>query len=259
MLQPDWKREAEVWVQTAGYQRRIQAAAAAIREADSHAGSEPLVVSTSWGKDSVVCLDLAIRNARSVLALHFHSPVSIPGGEHIPGFFEPRCKIEVVQPRYTPEEYIERLRAIGGTFLERVEAGVAAASIGLKAKVGLADEWMRQSGMPVQCLGIRAEESRVRRMVGASLGPVHRLAKGWINAYPIIWLKVTDIWAYIWQHGLPYHRLYDCETHGWTRRTLRNGGIYTLKQGEQVAWMQKHFPESYSQLTRQFPGVRRYT
>lgn len=266
-------REAEVWSNTSAYKRRIARAREIVAEASQLVPlGRALVVSTSWGKDSTVMLHLALEVLREpllcrVIAAHIASPVELSGGEHVSQWFAERYsdRLEIVNipPRYSVEEYVDRLRAIGGTWVERnafgTEVTTSTQSQGRKAKVELADEWLRETGHPVQCLGIRCEESVVRRMVAGKYGPILHKASGWANCYPIIYLRTEDIWAYIWQHRLPYHRLYDCETHGWTRRTLRNGGYLTLPCAEKVPWLRKHFPEEWAKLRRDFPTVALFT
>lgn len=67
------------------------------------------------------------------------------------------------------------------------------------------------------------------------------------------------MWARIAERGLPYHPLYDCESHGMTRETLRNSGwLTTVGAAEgRIAWLRQHFPEQYRALAAEFPQVRR--
>jgi 3'-phosphoadenosine 5'-phosphosulfate sulfotransferase (PAPS reductase)/FAD synthetase len=119
-------------------------------------------------------------------------------------------------------------------------------------------EWAREHGYAVQVLGLRASESVIRRMLLRRRGLLYQLSTGDWRAQPLAWWSAQDTWAYLFSREVPYHPLYDHETHGQTRETLRNTGWLSTDGAEQgrIAWLQEHYPAQYRQLAAEFPRIR---
>jgi 3'-phosphoadenosine 5'-phosphosulfate sulfotransferase (PAPS reductase)/FAD synthetase len=78
------------------------------------------------------------------------------------------------------------------------------------------------------------------------------------RAQPLAWWSAQDTWAYLFSREVPYHPLYDRETHGQTRETLRNTGWLSTDGAEQgrIAWLREHYPDQYRLLEAAFPRIR---
>ncbi len=103
-------REFEVWAKTSVHKKRVAKARDTLVRA---ASAGRLVISTSWGKDSVALCDLAIDTLGPVDLMHMASPYELPGYESIVEHFTARAPIHTVPPRRTLAEYIAWLQVIG--------------------------------------------------------------------------------------------------------------------------------------------------
>ena len=183
--------------------------------------------------------------------MHLHSPYALPGGECVLEWFSQRATMSVVPSARTLQGHIKHLQEIGLGY-ERAGGHAQAA----RRKSRCAAGWAGAHGVAVQCLGLRAEESSVRRMALRKTGPVHQRVDGAWVAWPIGTWSARDVWAFIHSRGLPYHPLYDHETHGFTRETLRNGGWLTTIDVARIPWLRAHYPAQWRMLTDAFPRVR---
>lgn len=216
------------------------------------------LVSTSWGKDSAALVHLAQRAWGEAKCLHLASPFRLPGDE------APRSAVPVGDlfelSGSSPEEYLAWVRDVGLPH-ERSVSGQAAAVQGLKKDPAL--DFAEENGFAVMVLGMRASENERRR--GTSLrtrGHTYKLKRGiWISN-PLAWWSPRDVWAYIASEGVPYNRrIYDAETHGLTRETIRNTGVFSTDGASErgrIAWLRLHFPAEFASLSRLFPEMTSY-
>lgn len=213
-----------------------------------------LVVMVSWGKDSVVAADLALRALGRVPLLHIASSYRLPGWERVQTHFEARTDVHVIESRRSLTETIEWLRDVGLPH-ERTRARQAAVVKAIKKDVGSA--WCREHGFRVMVLGMRAEENQhTRGRLFRRRGLLYA-AHGVHVASPLGWWTARDVWAYIVSRDLPWHTMYDMQTHGETRETLRNAGWLSTDGAERgrIAWLRAHYPEQYRMLVAEFPQV----
>lgn len=236
------------------FKRRVQQAQDVMRRAASRG---PVVVSTSWGKDSVVLADLALRTLGRVPLLHIASSYRIQGFERAQSHFEARTNVHVIEPRRTLTETIEWLHDVGLPH-ERTKSQQADVVKAIKKDVGT--DWCNRNGYSVQLLGMRAEENqRTRGMLFRRLGLIYE-ARGISIGAPLGWWTARDVWAYIVVHDLPWHPMYDMETHGVTRETIRNAGWLSTDGAEhgRISWLRHHYPEHYRELVENFPQISAY-
>ncbi len=243
----DWRLEAAQWAKTQAFRRRHGEALASI-EAPLREGD--VLFSSSWGKDSTALCGLALEVIGRPTIIHLASPYALPGDELVHRHFAERANVQVVPYRRSLAEYISWLREIGLGYERAQRAGV-----GGRAKASLAGEWAQEHDYRVMALGIRAEESGQRRKLLLHRGATYERKDGLRMVYPLAWWRARDTWAYIHVSGLPYHPMYDMETHGFTRETLRNGGWLTTIEPGRLPWLRAHYPEQYRMLTAAFPQV----
>jgi 3'-phosphoadenosine 5'-phosphosulfate sulfotransferase (PAPS reductase)/FAD synthetase len=247
---PDWRRDGLAWAATAAFAQRVDRSRAILREAARHGA---VMVATSWGKDSTVTADLALDVLGPVPLVHLASTYELPGYDEVIAHFAARTEVVTLAPTRTLAETVAWLHANGLCY----ERGQYAA-----AKRGKADrmaEWCAARGYRVQVLGLRGEESAGRRVTIRAHGLVRTRRDGYVTAIPIAHWTARDVWAYIAVRALPYNRLiYDAETHGFSRYTLRNTGWLTTVGAEdgRLVWLRTHHPALWQQLALEFPRVR---
>ncbi len=245
----DWRLEAEAWSHTEAFARHVTTAQRVIERA---CAVGPASFAISLGKDSTALAGLAVEILGGVARLmHLHSPYAIPGGEAVLEWFASRARVEVLESPKTLAEHVAYLRKIGLGY-ERAGGHAKAA----RRKSDRATDWAEANGIKVQCLGLRAEESSRRRLALRRTGMLYQRADGMWIGWPIGHWTTRDVWAFIHSRGLPYHPLYDRETHGYTRATLRNGGWLTTIDIRRIPWLRAHYPEQWRMLTDAFPRVR---
>lgn len=246
-------REYETHAKTVSFARKLYWSRCEIeRAAQPH---NRWLVSSSWGKDSCALAGLVSETLGPGFHVsHLRSPYELPGCERVVEWFGARCVIHAVETSRTLAEYVAWLQQHGLGF-EREQRR----KVGRARKADELATWASDNGYTMQMLGMRADESQVRRRVFRSKGVTYqRSAGGWISN-PIAWWSVTDVWAYLVSRNVPWHPLYDCETHGVTRKQIRNAGWLTV-QGDatdwRIPWLRRHYPDQYRMLVEAFPQVR---
>jgi phosphoadenosine phosphosulfate reductase len=238
-----------VWADTKAFAAKVDRAIAEVSRA---AQLGRMVVSVSWGKDSCALAHLVLSVAPGTPLMHVASSYELPGNDRVIDYFAKRTTIHTVPAKLSLEETIEWLKTHG---LDYERDKLTDAGIKRKASAGVG--WVRSNGYSVQALGMRAEESKKRRTCFRFRGLTYQ-AHGLFVSNPIGWWTTRDTWAYLVSRDVPWHRLYDCETHGETRETLRNSGWLTMPGAAdgRAAWLKYHFPEQYRMLVEEFPQVR---
>lgn len=238
------------WSQTAAFRRKLDRARAEIMAATR---TGRYVVSSSWGKDSCALVHLALTVCGPVDVAHLRSPYELPGGEDVVQWFAERVRVHTVPTSRTLDEYVAWLQS-HGLHYERD----ALLARGKARKADELVEWVLSRGYDTQLLGMRAAESKGRRQCFRVRGLTYP-ARGLTVCNPLGWWTARDVWAYLVSHDVPWHPLYDRETHGQSRETLRNAGWLSVHGAEdaRIAWLRQHYPEQYRQLAERLPQVRR--
>jgi phosphoadenosine phosphosulfate reductase len=243
-----------IWSTLKSHQKKVDSAKAILLRA---AEKGPMVVSTSWGKDSVVLCDLAIKALGRVPLFHIGGvrETRLPGGEHIEAHFRERTEVHRIDSGMTLQEYMDWLKVVG---LPHEREGGQQKRVVKQIKADPGAKWVRENGVKVVALGMRVDERGPRARLLKARGTTYQLANGIWHTNPIAWWSSKDVWAYLVANGLPWHPLYDCESHGENRETLRNTGWLSTDGADRgrVAWLRQHFPEQYDLLEREFPRVR---
>jgi 3'-phosphoadenosine 5'-phosphosulfate sulfotransferase (PAPS reductase)/FAD synthetase len=251
-LTRDWRSQYLAWSETDVHQRRVAMAVDVIERA---AARGTIAIAMSWGKDSVAVADLVLATIGGrVPVYHLAHAYPLPGSEHVEQHFRSRTDVHVVPPSRSVDDVIAWL-STNGLGYERGRSSTSKA--GQHKKDGGA-EWATVNGIDVTIMGMRAEEAPGRRAHFKFNGLIFTRQSGVTTANPLGWWEARDVWAYIATRDLPYHRLYDCETHGQTRETLRNAGWLTTigAQHGLIAWLAHHFSAEYRRLEAAFPRVR---
>lgn len=169
------------WAKLPPFKNKVEQAKQFIRQALE---ISPAFVSISWGKDSIVMLHLAQQIKPDILAVHYASPESHAGitsnfPEVIESYltrFDTNYRYLVAEPdwAFTPNTVKDRVHSIIDTDTYRMDL-----------------------------IGVRAEESKERKISVSKYGIIHQYKTGLWRCFPLAYWKTRDIWAYITLHDLP--------------------------------------------------------
>lgn len=215
-----------------------------------------VVVSTSWGKDSVAMCAIACDVFDRPTLLHLASPYALPGYDETIAHFSERCDVVTLEASRSLAEYVKWCREIG---LPHERSQSTQSKVVSEIKRDRGTEWCRDHGYGVQALGMRIAEKGPRAKLLRAKGPIYTLKDGTVKVNPLAYWSSADVWALIYSRGLPYNRrIYDAETGGETRETIRNTGWLSTDGAEhgRIAWLRRHFPEQHAVLLREFPQVK---
>lgn len=96
-------------------------------------------------------------------------------------------------------------------------------------------------GLTQRITGMRADESRSRRITTATRGMHYALADGGSAVNPIATWSVDDVWAYIVATGMPWLSIYDH-----LGPSARNGLIgRSGASNGRMAWLKMHYPDAW--------------
>lgn len=119
--------------------------------------------------------------------------------------------------------------------------------------------WARAEGYDGCARGLRAEESRGRRMHAVTRHPVRQWDVGFWETDPLLWWTAEDIWAYHAMHRLPYAATYDRED-GTPRSRRRVGSMWGLVGAElgRLAELKRWDRPAFQRLVEAMPEATRH-
>jgi len=148
----------------------------------------------SGGKDSLVLWHLATTNGYDWPVYHFDNGVlNVPG---VTEFVKERAR------EWGTDLYVRTSEAAND------ERMVVEEGRGYDGYWGQYWSLVSEHGWDVRVLGIRADESSQRRDRFTGSPPTDRDGRD-VAVAPVHQLRTADIWAYIVDHDLPYHDIYD--------------------------------------------------
>lgn len=213
----------------------------------------------SWGKDSGMVVYLLSQVAPDVPVVWLRDDDPIPDTLR----FRDRCLREwqvrnyVEVPKVPLATIIEEFHRIGLTDIDRTKNDQAKlVTLIKKHPLG---EWAEGQGFDGLFWGLRADESRARRMLFRTKSPLYRLQSGEWRCAPIAFWTGTELWHIIDFLGLPYNALYD-KTMFEPREMIRNGGWLSTDGAwhGRVVWLKHYYPDLYQRLAAEFPEVTSY-
>jgi len=202
---------------------------------------------------------LALQHFGKATIMHLESPYGLPGYGEVIAWFRERATVHTIPASRDLADYVRWCHDVG---LPHERDRNAQQKVVTEIKRDRAREWLDESYFVVECLGLRIEEKGPRARMLKAKGPLFRMASGRWRCCPIAYWTGRDVWAYLLACGIPYnHRLYDAETHGQTRESIRNTGWLSTDGAHdgRIAWLRQHFPDQYRILATEFPQVRSLT
>ena len=235
------------------FNRRVERALQVVKQAVETCKNP--AVSFSFGKDSLVCVDIATQIKPDILIVNIDRG---KGGdlEEAVEMYDKYAKQQGWNYHRvkTPREVFEIYKEAGG--VTKLKRGVV--NKNLLAGAGRA---IKQFNIDCQVLGIRTEESKGRRYSAKHGALFVPKASTVYKCRPILHWTGADVWAYIVSRNLPYLRWYDLEAPfvGYERARYANwAGIYMAEQGRFVR-LKYNYPEEYALLAKTFPEISVYT
>lgn len=186
------ERRFELHAKQGDYQQRVSESRSHLDAIASRYGAPCLHV--SGGKDSLVLWHLATTNAHDWPVYHFDNGLlNVPG---VTEFVRERAR------EWDADLYVRTSEAAND------ERMVVEEGHGYNGYWGQYFNLVSEHGWDVRVLGIRADESSQRRDRFTGSPPTDRDGDN-VAVAPIHQLKTADIWAYIVEHDLQYHDIYD--------------------------------------------------
>lgn len=232
------------------YQRMIDEAISAITQVIEKC--QMPAVSFSFGKDSLVCVDIARKIKPDILIINVDRGDGGDVPEAIPTFFqylETANFHRVNTPKTIFQIYEE------GKGIENVNRKMLKNNLLLGIKKA-----KEMFGIDCQITGLRTEESKGRLYLN-KYGNFHYSETN--NVYlckPVLHWSGDEIWAYIVSNDLPYLEWYDLEAKyvGYERARYSNwAGVFQIERGR-IAYLRMTRPDLYEIYKQLYPEVKSY-
>ncbi len=129
-----------------------------------------------------------------------------------------------------------------------------------KIKKNVLDSYALSNGFDGSFWGLRADESKGRRVLLRSRGELFKTKIGLWRCSPMAFWTGSDIWQFIDYYKIPYNPLYD-NTKFSTRENIRNIGWLSTDGAERgrIVWLKHYYPSVFNMLSKEFPIIRSYT
>lgn len=255
----DWLVEQYlVYSRSRRFTKKVDEARSFIRAALlDHAGT--WAVNISGGKDSGVLLDLCYAagwRGPLVYMVYAETPTENSGVVQ-----EAAQRYQLLLHTVPVPGAWDVFRTVGHFFVQPVtpEEKAATAKM-LKAYKKRVNDFAQAQAWTGDFLGLRAEESRPRRIMLSGKGRLYqtKIREAW-TACPLAWWKSDDIWAYTLSRELPYLAVYDRTPDlAHTRSETTYLAAPSLWRHGFAAWLKRYQPEEWKRIVAVFPDVQTY-
>jgi 3'-phosphoadenosine 5'-phosphosulfate sulfotransferase (PAPS reductase)/FAD synthetase len=248
-----WQRAAAAHGTTLAHRRRVDSAIRVTENAQGRIG-----VSWSGGKDSTVMTHLmCVRMGLMAKVFSEKDDLDFPGEEDYVRELGDAWGLDlrVVRPAVSLRQWVAD-RAAGMHVGDDIHGRSAALSrehfYPLMAECN--------AGMDVVALGLRSEESSLRKRLRQARGRHYTLRDGTQRLLPIADWKGLDVYAYALANGIDLLPMYRCvgfmhASEPWTLR--KSWWLPGAGAGRgQVAWLRRYYPSLFRQLRDWMPEAR---
>jgi len=247
-MMPDAVRfRFELWSRTREHQYRVWQAQQRVAEWLSLVENPYIAFST--GKDSTCALALVREQRPETPAVYFDADCAFPETTAMLDTTPNIVRFPTLEP------LLETFRRYGGFESAGLERETMRTTVYGPIRRLIAE--YRFDGV---CYGLRAQESRGRRMNAKIRGAVFQYKRDGLWACQPIhdWLY-EDVWAYIVSNGLAYCGTYD---RMWDMPQENQRLSYWAGESERQrgrwAWLKRNYPGLFNRLAAEFPEVRAY-
>lgn len=256
MLTDDEKEYYNLYHVFKSHQKKVEKARDIIKQ--SLAITDKFTINCSYGKDSLVLLDLVFSITDKCIVIQSDS------GYQLPETYEVREKCEKkygykthILPQLMPME--EFLKEFGLPGINRT--GAQHKKVVELTKKNRLDEFIKELGCEGVFWGIRKEESKGRRVMASYKGDIfYNKNRELYFSSPISSFNHDDVWSYISWHELYYPEFYDKQNCGQNRNWIRNSSWVTTDGATEgtLVWLKYNYPEYFNKLSKEFKEVKGY-
>jgi 3'-phosphoadenosine 5'-phosphosulfate sulfotransferase (PAPS reductase)/FAD synthetase len=250
----DWIEAALTHSRTLAFKRHVDSARAVLIDVLNR--TPDCAVSWSGGKDSTVlthlaCVDLGAR----VRVYSEKDDLDYPGEEEYVTRLarEWELDLEILRPEISPADYLRANAAQIG-----VGGEIHARSAGLSKACFYGVMEAADARHDCSILGLRTEESGIRKNLRMRRGRYYQLANDKWRALPIADWSAIDVYAYAASRAIELLPVYRCiafahRDRPWTiRKSWWVPGSHAAHGG--AAWLRRYYPSLYRQLCEWIPG-----
>lgn len=209
-------------------------------------------LSWSGGKDSTVMLWLTLQIKPDIEVIYFDADSCLPDGQEY-------------MMRLVSEWSLNFRAAKTRPLLDVLaEYGIDHPCINyytMKATVYEPVRQLAKEGYDGSLVGIRAQESRGRKLGGMRYGELFRNKSydNMLEAWPMLWWTAKEIWFCIDYYKIPYHPAYDktkfdpreeMRVSYWAGETKRRWGRFK--------WLEYYYPDLFTKFIARCPQVRNF-
>jgi len=257
-----WMRSVCLHMRTQVFRRTVDAARRLTELALANSSRPSL--SWSGGKDSTDLAHLVgvLCGAGSVKVHSEKDDLDYPGEEdYVRGLASAwGLDLTILRPPVSPSEWIARRAAhmSGGEDIHSRSAGLSKMCF-----YPVMEAATREHDLVF--LGLRAEESGIRRNLRAARGRLYSLKSGQRRCIPISDWRGIDVYAYAEVHGFEFLPVYRCigfldelRLRPWlVRKSWWLPGVHAARQG-QAAWLRRYYPSLWERFMAWFPDARSF-
>lgn len=238
------------------YKKRVRKAAKYIMEFLQQCKAP--YVSFSGGKDSSVIADMANKIKPGIKVIHIRNKeLDIPGNlKNVKQIKKSLgSNLEIVESQANGWEILKEQDSLFNQFNR------STSKLNQKCFFEPLKNKVKKEGYDGHIMGLRADESRARRMNFRFNGYIYERKNGMKVCCPIAHFSGIDVFAYLYDNDIPLHDVYSKTELGNLPERLRVGwwppGEKTSKHGY-CTWLKYYYPDLFNKLSQEFPEVRNY-
>lgn len=253
-----WEQECRLWAKLPAHRYKVEAAE---REVGHMLDMCPTAqLCWSAGKDSTILVHLIrCKMGLDVPIMSLYTDVELPGSLEYARTTAATfgVGVQTIEPAQSFWAWL-----VDNAHLWRADQDVAQGhhSLGKMWDEAVAAQ-ERESGAGGIIWGLRAEESRGRKMNHKMRGTTYQLQDGRWRSAPLIKWTGRDVYAYALAHDVPLHPVYRCvrfnaDDPSRVRKCMWLPGERAATGG--VAWLRTYYPSLYTRLCEVMPDAARW-
>lgn len=237
------------------YINKIEEAKKIIKDAVSM--NKKMSISCSYGKDSIVLLDLVFSITNEVIVIQSDSGYQLPDTYRIRNFYENKFnyKTQIIEQLLPFNEFLKLygMQSVNRTRTQHKKVVET-------TKKDRLNEKAKENGIELTFWGLRKSESKARDSFLINRNIFYNKTKNMWFCSPLAYLSNTDIWTYIFTNNLEYPNFYDMQNCGKTREWIRNTSWVTTDGANKgtIVWLKYNFPEYFDKLKKEFKEIGGY-
>lgn len=250
-----WRRTCKRWAKTRTHRRRVYRAEAVCEKMYEHRPGA--YVAWSAGKDSTALAHLACQNLNlDVHCMSVCDDLDFPGEvEYLTRLADQwGVRVDIVEPDFSLQDWIDdhsgELEALG-------DLHSRASEFARRAFYEPIEAYRREHGTPGVYLGLRSDESTGRLANRKARGLIYEKQDGEVVAQPLADWEDKDVYAYLFDHGVPLLDVYKCvRLHDHPADVRKSWWVPHSGSGadfEGLTWLKAYWPSLYRRLCKILP------